>query len=39
MYGALLYMAQRPGYYGNWRKSIWRESNAGAVGVWRRLNG
>ena len=31
MFGALLYMAQRPGRYENWSGSIWRALKCGAV--------
>ena len=33
MFGALLYMAQRPE---NWSESIWRALKCGAGGEWRR---
>ena len=35
-FGALLYMAQKPGYQANWSGSIWRASKCGAGGEWRR---
>ena len=36
MFGALLYMAQRPGHQENLNGSIWRALKCGAVGEWRR---
>ena len=36
MFGALLYMAQRPGHLENWSVSIWRALKFGARGEWRR---
>jgi hypothetical protein len=36
MFGALLYMAQRPGYQENWSGSIRRALKCGAEGEWRR---
>ena len=37
MFGALLYMAKRPGHYKNWRRSIWRALKCGAGGEWRQM--
>ena len=36
MFGALLYMAQRPGRQGNWSGSISIALKYGAGGEWRR---
>ena len=36
MFGALLYMAQRPEHKENWSRSIWRALKCGAGGEWRR---
>jgi hypothetical protein len=36
MFGALHCMAQRPGYQGNWSRSIWRALKCGAEGEWKR---
>ena len=36
MFGALLYMVQRPGHQENWNGIIWTASKCGAGGEWRR---
>ena len=35
MFGALLYMAQRPGHKEKWSGFIWRALNCGPGGEWR----
>ena len=39
MFGALIYMAQRPGHEENWSETIWRALKCDVGGERRKQNG